>query len=836
MNQCAAAAAAAAAPPPLQSYIEKGGGLPAPILGPIPSDEMERDLRFDKLLLLTDPDADGIHIAGLVILAIASRHPGLLFNRGYMHIMRVPLYGAGGNTHKGLSSLTHDGVRRVFFNFDLYVREFIALDELNVRNLWRAFHKDYARWRRWLLVAPGPAAAAPIEVVDPAGGFIPGVARRVDVQARLALIRVEPPRTRANTRQLLAAAAVANAAALVEVHPRTGLHSVAKATTYTAFVTREYRTYAIHAVRRHIPRLIRGVSRAGWAALKWAWRHAPSDANGWPKQHVTEQQTELIGAAVYSATPKYVESAENITDVVQRMGATMVGSLNLRLFTVVGATRTRRSAANDAPAGRYVKVILRPDLLEAISLGVVRNADRTPARLLERPAGARPPRDGPETIAARTQRLRRGPDIWPPPPIANRTAAHPVFILPLALINGVNALAPGWRSIVPAHRPSEIARVLLMRLERRVGWEAAFPPPGYVQFKGRIREAAPGARLADVAAPADGDDSEAEDEDVAGDAPPVEAGDESDTRIWYSEGLYRVVPDAPGATVEIYELPIGVKIAAYVAVMRALVAAHEHCLVYPVENRSNRDTVSVRLKFSTWPVPGVADGDATLNMLRLRQKDTLFNMDHMWLRANEPVSVQKRARLTSISDVTIRAKTCNSLADLSSCISGNAYGAYQTAWNAREAVMGAAAAPGAAPAPGPLAAAAAVVVARRNEMIDAFRATRIGCAFAIQEEEIAAELGRTVPLNMVRARSRLGLFDSWFTEVADALGAVPGNAAWDRWRWKVAEFIHYGPHEFPELFAEDGAAAGYPGLLPGAPPPPLPPPPPPRWCCGVGKS
>jgi hypothetical protein len=107
----------------LMSYIDRRGNR----------ETIARVLEYDKIVIMTDPDADGAHIRGLVLLAITTRHPGLLHHPGFLYTLRVPRFieQDGGLPHKGLGSLSENAVLRVFLHFERHLEEYVSNTNTN---------------------------------------------------------------------------------------------------------------------------------------------------------------------------------------------------------------------------------------------------------------------------------------------------------------------------------------------------------------------------------------------------------------------------------------------------------------------------------------------------------------------------------------------------------------------------------------------------------------------------------------------------------------------------------------------------------------------------------
>jgi Toprim domain len=153
----------------MMSFIERPGNRDTILVDPVP-ETIARVLEYDKIVIMTDPDADGAHIRGLVLLAITNKHPGLLHHPGFLHTLRVPRFCEedGGLPHKGLGSLSINAVLRVFLNFERHLEEYVSKTEFCDLNLRRAFGPLHVPWRRWLLV-DADAVNAPDGVIGPGG-------------------------------------------------------------------------------------------------------------------------------------------------------------------------------------------------------------------------------------------------------------------------------------------------------------------------------------------------------------------------------------------------------------------------------------------------------------------------------------------------------------------------------------------------------------------------------------------------------------------------------------------------------------------------------------------
>ncbi len=276
--------------------------------------------------------------------------------------------------------------------------------ELCDLNLRRAFGPTHVPWRRWLLV-DAEAVNAREGVIGPGG----------KPDTRRSIVALGKHRAKAASDAAAGApfagirsreAAERAARRVARDHARDEVAWVAgggpRQKSYTTYVAQEWRWYAWTAIRRHIPRLTNGFSEAQRYVFEWFWDHREEQASVY--EHVPNAAMFVAAAHKH----EYTVTSENLIGVLDRMRESIPGRSQLRFFFSGGQTRTRRYAyeATDAPAARYGSVKFDRQLAEALRI-----------------------------------------------PATRRAGAKSYFIVPLILVNSVNAIAPAWRCVIPKHLP-----------------------------------------------------------------------------------------------------------------------------------------------------------------------------------------------------------------------------------------------------------------------------------------------------------------------------------------------------------------------------------------------
>lgn len=288
------------------------------VLGIVPGKEVKRsELRYGRVVVMTDADADGSHIRGLITYMFSKFWPNLLQEVGFLEFMITPIVVAKKlktketehfytlpsfrawvesediskhikqwqiKYYKGLATSTTAEGRYYFENLRQHVRGFSAATEDDFKTLIMAFSKkiknaSHGR-RKWL------------------EGFDPSVYIPYD--------------------QL-------------------------KSVSIQRFVNEDMIHYSWMSVCRAIPALMDGMT---FAARKCLWTFLK-------RKIVKDEKVSILQSYVDKDT-KYHHGADSLGNTIIRMAQTFVGSQNINLFYPSGQFGTRVSGGDDCGATRYI--------------------------------------------------------------------------------------------------------------------------------------------------------------------------------------------------------------------------------------------------------------------------------------------------------------------------------------------------------------------------------------------------------------------------------------------------------------------------------------------------
>jgi DNA topoisomerase-2 len=266
-------------------------------------------LRYGYLIILTDADDDGKHIAGLIINIFYCRYPSLLA-RGFVMMMRTPIL----RVRKGKQKLR-------FFSQEAYLQ-------------WKQGIPDLSKWEHKYY--KGLATSKKEEVLedyrDPKMVFL----FQDDTSAEALSLAFDKKLTDHRKRWI------------EEYTPALGIEEIEQL-SISQFIHYEFIRYSIADLARSIPRLVDGLKisqrKAIWAALI-----------RWKRKSLTDKdEFKVARFANYVAEQTSYHHGENcMSETIISMAQDFVGANNLPYFTQDGQFGTRNDGGKDAGNPRYI--------------------------------------------------------------------------------------------------------------------------------------------------------------------------------------------------------------------------------------------------------------------------------------------------------------------------------------------------------------------------------------------------------------------------------------------------------------------------------------------------
>jgi len=185
------------------------------------------------------------------------------------------------------------------------------------------------------------------------------------------------------------------------------------------FIDYDLKKYSVHTLVRHIPRRdgLQPVNRkAIFAALK-RWRRS-----------TTPKECAMVSFVAYVLDKAKYHHGDALSGVIKRMGMEFVGSNNVPNFIIHGGNGTRNEGGKDAAADRYLTI--RPNTWW---LNLIFRVEDDPI----------------------LNWLSEGEDQIEP--------EHYLPTIPIATINGINAVATGHNSFIPWHHPLDVIEYYIER-------------------------------------------------------------------------------------------------------------------------------------------------------------------------------------------------------------------------------------------------------------------------------------------------------------------------------------------------------------------------------------
>lgn len=272
------------------------------------------NLRYANVLIIADPDDDGKHILGLILLYFLSKHPGLVYH-GRIKFLRVPIL-----------RINEKGVHRSFYTYASY-------------NEWRASVNNPDDYKPDYFKGLGTSEKKHV-AEDYANPKV--VTFQLDPSTTPRILMAFD-NTRAEERKVWLSNWFNN---VVEenLEPYEIL-------PISKFIDHEFITYSTESLDRSIPDYLDGLKesqrKAFYAALKKL--HNKKDSDKIKTGEIAHHAAEITN---YKHGPKC------LSDAITKMSQDFVGSNNLSYFVARGMMGTRNKNGKDAANERYTAVSL----------------------------------------------------------------------------------------------------------------------------------------------------------------------------------------------------------------------------------------------------------------------------------------------------------------------------------------------------------------------------------------------------------------------------------------------------------------------------------------------
>lgn len=375
------------------------------------------ELRYGRVIILSDADHDGTHIRGLVMNLFAQQWPSLLKLDGFFCAMLTPVVkswsGSGpqkimkefytvkdfedwradipeddlkrwsSKYFKGLGTSTPDEAREWFKR--LKVIAYAWDEESSGRALSLAFDKKRADERKaWL--EKGPPPPAPLAILPPSS-----------------------PVRSPSSHDLASLTGSGGAGSSSKNPPRTGVKSIV---THDAFINNDLIHFSLYDVQRSIPSAIDGLKVSQRKALFGCF-----------KRNLVKEEVRVAQLAAYVSEHACFHHGESsMQGTIVSLAQDFVGSNNIPLLEPIGQFGSRLSGGQDAASARYIHT-----RLARLTRIMFPKADDAILEYLD----------------------DDGTPVQP---------KHYVPIIPLVLINGAIGIGTGYSTNVPCYHPMDVVQ------------------------------------------------------------------------------------------------------------------------------------------------------------------------------------------------------------------------------------------------------------------------------------------------------------------------------------------------------------------------------------------